>query len=828
MLRTTLANLRAHKARHLLLSITIVLATAFLAGSFMFTDAVRSALTGAFAQDLGNADIVVTVPGTDEIPPDVLAAVGNAGGVATVHGRAEGIAALRMPDGPVLPARTVSVAADPGLGWPALTAGRLPNQSGEAVLDTATAQRSRLGVGDTAGVGWDGHNSPAGQRQTLRIVGVVDPGNSPRYAGTPLLGVTTEQALAALPDTDGFTMILAAGVSGVPVAELATRIDTEVGPPYQVLTGQQHTQQQVSSMLSTNLTATLLAFAGIALFVAALVIANTFNILLAQRTRQMALLRCVGATRAQAFGSVLAESAILGIVGSAVGVLVGYGLAYAVGSGLSVWLDNFPFGAVALSAPAVVVPLVVGTAVTVGAALLPARAATRIPPVAALRDTAVPPTPRAGRFRIVLAAVMVLAGASGLFAGTVALSSTAGLAAAFFGAAAVFLGVLLATPILTPPLVRLCGVVLGRVLGTPGRLAAVNAIRNPRRAAATTSALLVGATLISVMSVGAASTRATVNAELDNKFPVDFMVRAESGMPTSVVDDIRDIPGLAAVTAVHGTYIPIQGRPVWVSGYNPHELAAVTAQLPALTQLQPGEVVVYQSLAHQLGIGPGDTLRLGDSPASQLTVSSVLDLEGAPAAAFTTQRDLTRIAPTAPVAGVFARAAPGADPAQVSSALDRAAAGTNASVVGTAKTQATYTSTLDTVLLVTTALLAVAMLIAAVGIANTLALSVIERTRESGLLRALGLTRGQLRATLAAEATVLSLVGTLLGIGLGTVFGWAAITAILGSDFEVVFAVPGLRLTGLAAAAVAAGLLASILPARRAANTSVVSALADR
>lgn len=828
MLRTTWANLRAHKVRLLLSSITIVLATAFLAGSFMFTDAVRTALTGTFAQDLGKADVVVTAPGNGDVAPDVLAQVATAGGVADAHGRVEGTAALRVPNGPVLPARTVSVAGDAALGWPALVQGRLPNQSGEAVLDGATAQRSSLDVGDALGVGWDGPSSPPEQQQTLRIVGLVDPGDSPRYGGTPFFGVTTGQALAALPDTNGPNMILVAGAQGVPAAELATRVDTAVGPPYQVQTAEQHTQQQVSSLLSTNLTATLLAFAGIALFVAALVIANTFSILIAQRTRQMALLRCVGATRAQVFGSVLAESAALGITGSAVGVLLGYGLAYAVGSALSTWVAGFPFGAVTVSLPAIVAPLVLGTAVTVGAALLPARAATRIPPVAALRDAAVPSTRQAGRIRLALAAVTLLIGTGGLAVGALALSSTTGLIAAFFGAASAFLGVLLAAPVLIPPLVRLCGAALAKMWGTPGQLAAINATRNPRRAAATTSALLVGATLISVMSVGAASTRATVNAELDKKFPVDFMVRSESGMPASVVDDIRTIPGLSAVTAVHGTYIPIGGRPVWVSGYNPQELATVTSQLPNLTQLNPGEIVVYQGLARQLGIGPGDPLRLAEPPAAALTVSSVLALEGAPAAAFTTQRDLTRIVPTAPVAGVFARAAPGADLAALSTALDRAAAGTNASVVGTAKTQATYTSTLDTILLVTTALLAVAMLIAAVGIANTLALSVIERTRESGLLRALGLTRGQLRATLAAEATLLSLVGTLLGIGLGTVFGWAAITTILGSDFKIVFAVPGWRLTGLAAAAVAAGLLASILPARRAANASVVSALADR
>lgn len=829
MLGTTFANLRAHKGRLLLSSVAVVLATAFVAGTFVFTGAMRTALSETFAEDLGAADVVVTAPDEAKVGGGELANVRQAQGVADAHQRVtrDKPGALYLPSGPVAPAKVTSVAPTPALGWPQIAAGRLPGGPGETVLDRDTAQRSGLGVGATVTVGLDGPDSSPQERRTLRIVGLVNPGNAPQYSGSSLLGMTTPQVQAVTGDR-GSTMILATGAGGVSPQQLADRVGTAVGPAYQVRTAEEHASAQVSSGGTASVTGVLLAFAGIALFVAAIVIANTFSILLAQRTREMALLRCVGATRRQVFASMLTESATLGLAGSLAGVAVGFGLTHIVGTALDAAFATFPFGAVTLSVPAVVVPIAVGVAVTVGAALLPARAATRIPPVAALRDQGVP-TPRSGRVRIAVAAVALLAGAAALTAGSLVLSSTQGFAVVFAGGIAAFFGVLLAAPVLVPPLVRIIGAVFGRVLGTPGRLAAVNAVRNPRRAAATTAALLVGVTLVSVMSVGAASTRATVNAQLDEKFPVDYMVRSESGVPAEVINGVRDLPGLSDTTVVHSVTTHLRGKEIGITGYHPRQLGAVTSQLPAIANLNSGEVVLYSSLARQLGLGPGDTLRLTGSngQTATFTVSSILTRQGAPEAAFLSQADLARLFPDAPLVGIFAQAAPNADPTQLSAALDGVAVGHEVTVSGTAETRATYTRTLDTVLLVSTAMLAVAMIIAVLGVANTLTLSVIERTRESGLLRALGLTRGQLRATLAAEAALLALVGTLFGAGLGTVFGWAAITSMLGSSFEVVLTVPWLRLAGLTAAVVAAALLASVLPARRAARASVVSALAD-
>ncbi|WP_052422647.1 ABC transporter permease [Nonomuraea candida] len=904
MLSITLASLRAHLGRLLLSSAAIVLATAFVAGTFVFTDAMRSSLLGAFSQDLGRAGAVVTAPGDRDMPGDVLSAVRRVPGVVHAERRAVWDAALRSGDR-FEPATIVSIAPGSTVGWPKVVQGRLASRPGETVLGHDAAQRGGVGIGDTVGVPlhWEGVVDRERETRKLRVVGLVDPGSAPRYSSGAFLGVTDEQ-LRELTDEVKVASVLAVAAGELPPAELAARIDRVVGRPYVVRTAEEQAQQEVSSGgLTAGVTAGLLAFAGIALFVAGIVIANTFSILLVQRTREMALLRCVGVTRGQVFRSMLAESAALGLAASVVGVLTGFGLAYGVGAALSATFEGFPFGAVALSATAVVVPVAVGLAVTIGAALLPARAATRIPPVAALRDQGIP-TRRGGRTRSVLAMAALLTGVAGMAVGTLVRTDTAGFIAAFAGGVLTFLGILLAGPALIPPLVRLVGATLGRWLGAPGRLAAVNAVRNPRRATATASALLVGVTLMTIMSVGAASLQATVTAQMDEEFPVDFMVRSgEGNIPPALVEDIRGIPGLSDIAIVRGTTTSLNGQKIAISGVDPHQLAAVTSQLPSICGLRPGQAVITQPLARTLRITPGDTLHLppathtghqdgtgsgkGDQDSSDpatatapstgnqhgpgnatgnqhgpgnatgnqdgtgngegdrettgigngigdgggqargLTITSIFPTKGSAAVVYLTHQDLDRLYPDATIGGVYAQAEPDADLLAIGAAIDRATTGSSVTVTGTAKTQATYSELLDTLLLVVTALLAVAVLIAVVGIANTLALSVHERTRESALLRALGLTRGQLRATLAVEAALLAAVGSLLGAGLGTLFGWVGLTSMLGPSFGIVLDVSALHLAGLIAVAVLAGLLASVLPARRAARASVVSALAS-
>ncbi|MGH3318603.1 MAG: ABC transporter permease [Streptosporangiaceae bacterium] len=598
-------------------------------------------------------------------------------------------------------------------------------------------------------------------------------------------------------------------------------------------TGDEQARVEVrdASTALTGVTTALLAFAAVAMFVAAIVIANTFAILLAGRTRELALLRCVGATREQVFRSVLLESAVLGLVGSVVGVLLGFGFAEGAGLVLSAVVGGFPIDAVRPSVAAVVVPLVVGVVVTVAAAVLPARAATRVAPIAALRQRSERTgSRRVGLIRLIVATIAIAAGTVALLLGTLVVSSNGGFIVAFVGGALAFGGILLAGPVVIPRAIRLVGWLPGRVSGVPARLASRNAVRNPRRAAATTSALLVGATLISLLTVASVTLRTSVTTTLDETYPVDYVVGTRSGpVPRDVVEALRDEPRLAAVATLHEAKGRVDGHRVGIAGVDPSALRRVTDGYATLRHLRPGEAILAEDLARELGAHPGDTVRVdGGGGAKTLTVRAVGDLLNRNSALATTQRDFAGLFAHPSIATVLAKERGDVETSGVTAAIDRATAGSpNVVVTGAAELKASYEKVLDTMLLIVSALLGVAVLIAFVGIANTLALSVIERRRESALLRALGLTGGQLRAMFSGEAVLMAGVGGALGVCLGVVFGWAAVASLFPSSVDVVLSVPVARMVLFVVVAGLAGLIASVLPARRATQAPVAAGLAE-
>lgn len=824
----TRASLRAHKARLLLSSLAIVLGVAFVAGTFVFTAGLKNAFISAFADDAGKADAVVA-PSTQggDVPKQVLPAVRHVDGVAAASGRITAGTALFIEGRGRISGSTLltSVPQDRRLQWQDVVTGRLPEKRGEAVVDTSTAELAELHTGDRIRT----RTGRSAGTTTLRVVGTIDTGNSVRYGGASVVEVTPKQA-AAITGEKQLGRVSMVAADGVSPEELSNRVASAVSGDLAVRTGEEQRQEEVSQVSSslTGITVGLLAFAGIAMFVAGIVIANTFAILLAQRTRELALLRSVGARRGQVFGSVLAESAVLGLAGSVIGVAVGYGLATGVGAVLASLFDSVPSMVTGPTVASVVLPIIVGVVVTVGAAVFPARSATRVAPVQALREGSIPPK-RTGTVRIVLAFTALVMGVAGLAAGTLVIEAGQGaFAVAFFGGLLAFLGILLGGPVIVPPLVRLIGALPARLLGVPAKLATSNAVRNPRRAAATTSALLVGVTLISLMTVASATLRSTTMSKLEEEFPIDYRVVASDngGIPRAVVEDLRGVDGLESVTTMslsqHGRVDGAKNQRV--VGVNPHELADVTSALDTLRKLRPGQAVLTAELADRIHAHQGETVRVeGSVGSASLRVAAVVQQGETLASVVTTKTDVAGMFHGAPVGAVLAEMADGADPDEVGAAV-REASGT-ATVTGAVQHKAQYTQTIDIMLLIVTALLGVAVLIAFVGIANTLALSVIERTRESGMLRALGLTRGQLRAMLSGEAILMAGVGGLLGVGLGILFGWAAVDSLV--PFAAVLTVPGWRIVAFIAIAVVAGLLASVFPARRAARTSVVAALAE-
>jgi putative ABC transport system permease protein len=833
-----LASMRGHARRYVAAALAVGLGVMFVATALVVLSTVKAGLTQAVAAKYERADLVL-LSGEGSVGADLVSRLRQLDGVAAAAGVAAPTNVRVAYQGEVRP-QWLTVTALPteaSLRWQHVDAGRLPAALGEVAIDASRAEDHGLRPGSTLAV-----TDIDGNRHRVRVVGILPPGT----LGEDSAAVATERTVAAWDArVVEYTEVLVRTESGGTRDDVvAAAVAKTAGSGATVVTAEARAGEVARSLTGgvDIAGALLLGFAGVAAFVAVLVVANTFTIVLAQRTRELALLRCVGARGGQLVGSVLAESALLGLAASVVGTAAGCGAAVVAAGLLSTSGIDLPLSGIDVPPALLAVPMAVGVAMTVLAALAPARRATRVSPLAALRpEPVVEVRSRAGYIRIALAAVALVAGTGVMLLGAGSGEIVAGVA----GGALSFLGVLASGPLLVPAVVRLLGTVTRAVGGVPARLAVSNAVRNPRRTAATSTALLVGVTLIVLMTVGAASVQRSVQNSLDKELPVDISLSATAGgVPDRTLAAARAVDGVGrsvvlreaevrATTAAGGTG---RGEGIRVTGVDPRALATVVRS-PALGQgLRPGVALVAPTLAGRLGVESGGDLVL-TSAGRRLEVLAQVVANPATPDVVLAQADLSQLAPNAVTSGLWARVADGADPRTVVADLGEAVADTaqNASPTaggielgGGAPQRMLFEQVLDVMLLVAACLLAVAVVIALVGVGNTLSLSVIERTREQALLRALGLTRGQLRRTLAVEALLVAGVAVAVGIPLGLLYGWAGTATLLGAaiDEEVLLAVPVGRLALIAGVALLAGLLASVLPARRAVRVSPAAALA--
>ncbi|MGW0808815.1 ABC transporter permease [Nonomuraea sp. NPDC002799] len=827
MLRTALAGLRAHRLRLLLTSLAIVLGVGFIAGTFVLNDTIQAGFAQRVTADAGKVDVVVlpAKPG-GVLPARTLARVRALSGVREAQGLVRGAAPLIGKDGKTAgnaPTTALSIVQGP-LGRAAIVSGTGPGTDDQAaVLDKNTAKAQSLTVGDTITV-----LDAARDEHRFRLVGLLDPGVDQELAYTGALGFT-EAAALRMTGAHGYHEIDVAGAA----PGLKQVVAAAVGGGHVVKTGaEQAADLARSAGIETRvLTLGLLMFGVVAMMVAALVIYNTFTILVAQRTREMALLRCIGATRGQVFGSILLESAAVGLLASALGLATGYGLAALTLTVLGALEAPLPTDApVALTPATIAIGLAVGLVVTVCAALLPARSATRVPPIAALRDQAEEQTYRAGLVRVLSATLFLLAGAGTTGAGLLAFEpgEQVALLVVMAGGVLTFLAVLILGPVLVTPLAALVGRLPGRLFGVPGRLAVNNSGRNPRRAATTTIALTIGVTLMTLISVVTASTRLTVTAKLDDQFPIDYLLAGQQRdplIPRSVADELRGRPELDSVAQIRETRAAVAGERFDVGTYSGPIQPDVAAG--SMTGFGPGQAAVSEVVAKELGVGVGDSVPLATTEAGTVSLKVVALLGGSDSSlpsVTVAEAAFAGYFGDVPDSRVLVGIRDGVPPEQARKVVDAAVAAYPAvHVTSSTEVRGQFDESLDMIQMIITGLLGLAILISLMGIANTLSLSVHERTRESALLRALGLTRPQLRRMLSIEALVLGLIGALVGVVLGGVFGWAAVTAMLsGAVLSVPFVQIGLFvvLSGLA------GVVAAVLPARRAARASIVGSLA--
>ncbi|MET8332633.1 ABC transporter permease [Streptosporangium canum] len=835
MLKTTLAGLRAHKLRLLLTSLAIALGVGFIAGTFVLTDTIDAGFTQKFSAAADRIDAAVTPApgegGREEplVPAAVLEKVRAVGGVADAQGLVQGTSALMGKDGKVAgdyPTAGVSI-AEGSLNRTLITSGSAPKTPAEAVLDENTARTRGFAVGETITV-LDSEEV----KHEFTLVGLFDVGLNQELGFTGAVGFTTGTA-RSMTGEKGFREIDVAAAEGVTQEAVRDSIAAALGPDYQVKTGKDYADAlaRQNGADTQMITMGLLMFGLVAMFVAALVIYNTFNILVAQRTREMALLRCIGATRGQVFGSIVLESVVVGLLSSVLGLLLGYGLGAGALAVLTSVGAPLPSATAALAPRTIVLGLVIGLVVTVGAALLPARSATRVAPIAALRTQVEEHTFRAGLIRVVFASLFLVAGVGATVAALGMEPGQAALIVVMVGGSLVFLGVLTLGPVIVKPLGAFVGWLPARLFKVPGRLAVDNSRRNPKRSATTTVALTVGVTLMTLIAVLTGTMRATYSQKLDDQFPVDFMVQPQardSGLPRALAEDLRSRPELTGVAAFRqtvakvgkdeyevGTFVaPADFRPELVTG--------------SIDVLRPGTAVVADYVAKELGLKVGDRMavRTAKAGAVELTVVSTFDPEVADLAGVTVpDGDFERYFGAVGDSRVLVNAGDGVSPERAREVVEAAAQPyPTAKVASSTEVRGEFDEALDMMLMIITGLLGLAVLISLLGIANTLSLSVHERTRESALLRALGLTRPQLRWMLSVEALILGLIGALVGVVLGVTFGWAAAQTMTE---EVAFRLPVLQILAFVALSGLAGVLAAVLPARRAARASIVGSLAS-
>lgn len=845
MLKTTLAGLRAHRLRLLLTSVAITLGVGFITGTFVLTDALQAGVTQAVAASADKVDVAVrpstatpTRDGRPLIPRDVLERVRSAPGVADAQGVVTGVAPLLGKDGKALGSlATAGISISTGrLNRANVVDGTTPSAADEAVLDENTATTRGFAVGDTITV--LDHRE---RRHTFRLVGLIDVGVQQELAVRGAVGFTAETALR-MTGVTGYSEINVLAAEGVSADRLRQAVRTAAGADYPVITGEELAAQlaKENRVNSRILTTILLAFGMVAMLVAALVIYNTFNILVAQRIRELALLRCIGASRGQVFGSVLLEALVVGAIASVAGLLAGYGL----GAGAITAFDavdlGLPPGAFTLEPRTIVIAFATGLLVTVAAALLPARAATRARPVAALSTRTEEPTFRVGVLMCVTAAVLILLGGGLTAYGIATGPGETPLMIVAAGGVLVFLAVLVIGPVIVRPLSAFVGWLPRRLFGVPGRLAVDNSRRNPRRAATTTIALTVGVGLMTLISVVTDSSRAWLTQRLEQEFPTDYYVTAqfrgdraqrEMTVPRAIAADLRTRPEIGLVTEVRRTTAEIQGAPGEVGMVSAQALGtALRPQVTAgdLDGFTSGTAAVQADIAERRRLGVGDTVtvqvrggRSVDLRIVAVIKSEVLTLPGL----LVPETDFTRYFGERDDTQILVKAKEGADLTAARQAVEAAAQPyPTAQVVSAAELRKEFHSVLDILLLIVAGLLALSVIISLLGIANTLALSVHERTRESALLRALGLNRPQLRRMLSIEALILGVVGALIGVALGIVFGWAVVRV---QAANVALVVPIGKVLALVAASAVAGVISAVLPARRAARGSIVGAIAS-
>ena len=839
MFALTLRNLTAHRRRLVATIASIVLGVGFMTGTLVLTDTIGRTFDQLFADANDGVDAYVRAESAIDADPmmganrprldaDIEQRVMAVDGVAATAPDVQGYAEIvtdsdRQDDTPKLGHNWITVAT---LNPFTIADGRPPADADEIVIDRGTANSHDIGVDDTVQVATNHGVHDA------KVVGIATFGVADRPGNASFVFFETETAQERLAEPGRIDAVRIAADPGVTQDELVARVADAVGNRLEVLTGEELTaedQDDVAEQLAFFNTF-LLTFAAISLVVGSFIIANTFSILVAQRTREIALLRAIGATRRQILIATVGEAGLVGIAASLLGVGGGVGLAAALKSLLSAFDVDLPGGGLVIAPSTVAIGVFIGTAITVAAAVQPARAAARVAPIAAMRQTTI--DANRGRLRSVGGALATIAG-SALVSTT--LADDRDIATVGAGIALAFVGVIAIGPAFAAPIVKTLGYPIARGRGLAGTLARQNAIRNPHRTAATASALTVGVAVVAAMTVLGASVNASIDAAVSGGLRADVVVDAgmfaTNGLSPALAADIAALPAAATSTTTRSAQVEVGGDTVAITAIDPGAYPNVVDLGDidgAFGDLGSTELAVQRDIAQQHGwdIGEHVTVTFAETGRHRFTIGAVYDngqLAGDYLIGLSTfEQHVADQVDTQ----ILVDAAEGSSVGELRDAVARVAGRfPNARVQDRDEFTGSLTGHIDEMLNLVGALLLLAVIIALIGIANTLSLAIIERTRELGLLRAVGMSRRQLRATVRLEALLVSLLGATIGVTTGVGAGSALAAALADQGIDHL-AVPAGRIALITLVAATAGVVAAARPARRAARLDVLAAVA--
>ncbi|WP_426513296.1 ABC transporter permease [Dactylosporangium sp. McL0621] len=848
MYRTAFRNVWAHKGRLLMTMLAVLLGTAFVAGTLIFSDSIRQSLDDSMSGSHSRISVQITDTTADPssragnnsgalspLTESTVRRIAALPGTRSVRGTVTGFAGLSDPHGDLIG----SLGNTQGANWvPSangedpefpMAQGTGPTSAGTIAVDSRTARDNNFKIGNTVRVAVNG---PVLQ---MTVTGIFTTDDPHVKAGGSLVLFDTATAQRLYLQTGRYNSIQVVAASGTSQDELRGEV-LKVVPDsgnITVKTGAQldadRAAQSRSSM--SGVRNVLLAFAGIALFVGVFLISNTFTMLIAQRTRELALLRAIGATRRQITNAVLLEGLLVGITASAAGLVAGIGIGAALQGLTGSMGSQISTSTLVVSPATVLITLLTGVTVTVLAALLPGLRASRVAPVAALRSDDTPATRKSLVVRNSIGGTLAGIGLTLVLWGAGRGGSAGNLLVAA-GAVGTLVGVFVLTPALSRPAIALVGPLYTRLFGISGTLARQNAVRNPRRTAATASALTVGVTLISALTVIGGSVTHAIDEQVTQNMRADYAVSALLSLPIAptLLPAIARTPGVAAYSALDDQQLRTDGKELPVTGVDAtsfDQLIAPTMVSGSTGTLQQGQILVDQDRAANNHWSVGDTVPVTypDGSGSRLTIGGTYRNSAVLGSVLMSESVLSPHTTTPFYSTVLVKGATGAT-ASLQQAL-KASTGNNPLINVRTKQQMRdhFSKQINLTLYAMYALLAMAVIIAALGVVNTLAMSILERRREIGMLRAVGLSRNAVKRMVKLESVLIASFGAMLGIAVGGFLAWACVRLLRNAMTGLTTVYPLGQFAAYVAGAALVGLLAALWPARRAARLNVLDSI---